>query len=196
MPPRIPMVLEGVVMMMGSLADRSADQPEHAAAGIDGEIAVVAGGIVDETVDDHACVGPDRERAAVEKHQVRAVRGGSGDELVGLDVDADAQDAFVLVGRLAQGSPSEAEVTPTGVRASPVAADNARTSPHRAARRSRLVFASLMVTPGRSSEPPADTEHEAVVRELVVGNAGAAHETAGGKAEGRARRRTARQARG
>ncbi len=85
------------------LAEAPADQPEDAAAGVDGEIAGVAGGIVDETVDDHACVGTDRERAAVEKHQMRAVRGGSGHELVGLDVDADAQDAFVLVGRLAQG---------------------------------------------------------------------------------------------
>src|SRR5688500_17829843 len=88
-------------------------------------------------------------------------------------------------GGFPKGVPSEAVVTPTGERAS-VVADNARTRPLSAAQRSRLVVVSLMVTPGRLSEPPVDAEHEAVVRELVVGNAGAAHETAGGKAEGRA----------
>ena len=44
----------------------------------------------------------DRERAAVEEDQMGAVRGASGVDLIGLDVDADAQNALGFIRRLAE----------------------------------------------------------------------------------------------
>ncbi len=83
------------------LADLAADQAEHALAGVDGEVAGLGRRIVDELVDGELRVRTDRQRRAVEEHQMGAVVGLRRDQLVGLHVDADAQHALGLGGRLA-----------------------------------------------------------------------------------------------
>ena len=97
MPPRMPMVLDGVVMVIGvALADLAADQAQHALAGVDRELAGLGGGIEHELVDGELGVGADRQRRAVEEDEMRTIVGVGGDELVGLHVDADAQHALGL----------------------------------------------------------------------------------------------------
>src|SRR5262249_5870397 len=99
----MPMVLEGVVMVMGwFLLILPPDQAQDTPADVDNQLARLRIGIVDEFIDGHSGVGPDGKGAAVEEYQVRAVVGRRRNQLIGLHVNADAQDALVLVGRLAK----------------------------------------------------------------------------------------------
>ena len=96
MPPRMPIVLDGVVMVIGALLlilpPTRRNTPCEALMASSPFLSV---GIEDELVDGEPRVGADRERAAVEEHQMGAVRWRCVViNFVGLHVDADAQDAL------------------------------------------------------------------------------------------------------
>jgi hypothetical protein len=59
-------------------------------------------GIEHELVDGELCVGPDRQRRAVEEDEMGTIVGAGRDELIGLHVDADAQHALGFLWRLAE----------------------------------------------------------------------------------------------
>ncbi len=138
------------------LADAAADQTEHALAGADRQVTGLAIGIVDEPVDGQLGIRSDRERRTIEEHQMGAVVGTRGDQLVGLHVDADAQYALVGAGGLPRGSPSVAEVTPTRASAVPTANSVTDVVPSSAARRrERPEAVSLVMVISLGSPPGA-----------------------------------------
>jgi len=103
MPPRMPMVLDGVVMVIGLvLLILPPDQAQHALAGTDRDLADLGVGIVDEFVDSELGVRPDSERRAVEEDEMGAVVRAGADHFVGLHIDADAQHALGLLWWLAE----------------------------------------------------------------------------------------------
>ena len=103
MPPRMPMVLDGVVMVIALflLILPPTRRSTPLLALIASSPVLVVGSNTNLSMVSWAS-GPDRQRRAVEEDEMRTVVGVGGDELVGLHVDADAQHALGFLRRLAE----------------------------------------------------------------------------------------------